>query len=119
MVDGHNARAHVGHEVLDRDGKSIGYVDQVFNDAETGEPEWLGVITGGLRRRTHLVPMSGVEPGNGSLKVRWTKDRVKGGPQYGGGDKGSILGLGEYGAAISDAKEREAYTYYEIAEDRK
>jgi len=118
MVDEHNARALVGHEVVDCHGKSIGYVDQVFNDAETGEPEWLGVITGGLRRRTHLVPISGLEPENVSLKVRWTKDRVKGGPEYGGGDKGSILGLGEYGAAISNSKEREAYAYYEIAEDQ-
>jgi sporulation protein YlmC with PRC-barrel domain len=117
MVD-EDARALVGHEVVDRDGKSIGYVDQVFRDASTGEPEWLGVITGGLRRRTHLVPISGLEPANGTLKVRWTKDRVKGGPQYGGGDKGSILGLGEYGAAISESKEREAYAYYEEAEDQ-
>ena len=111
MVDGNDARAFVGHEVVDRDGKSIGYVDQVFNDARTGEPEWLGVITGGLRRRTHLVPISGLEPENGSLTVRWTKDRVKGGPQYGGADKGSILGLGDYGAAISEDKEREDSAY--------
>jgi hypothetical protein len=118
MIDP-DARALVGHEVVDCDGKSIGYVDQVFNDANTGEPEWLGVITGGLRRRTHLVPISGLEPGNGTLKVRWTKDRVKEGPQYGGGgDKGSILGLGDYGAAISDSKEREAYAYYGMAEDQ-
>jgi sporulation protein YlmC with PRC-barrel domain len=114
MVEGNDALALVGHEVVDRDGKTIGYVDQVFNDAKTGSPEWLGVITGGLRRRTHLVPISGLKPENGTLKLRWTKERVKGGPQYGGGDKGSILGLGDYGAAISDSKEREAYAYYGI-----
>jgi sporulation protein YlmC with PRC-barrel domain len=118
MVDGHDARSLVGNEVVDRNGKSIGYIDQVFNDSQTGEPEWIGVITGGLRRRTHLVPVSGLETGSGALKVPWTKDRVKGGPQYGGGDKGSILGLGEYGAAISESKEREAYAYYGVAENQ-
>ncbi|HEY7004823.1 MAG TPA: PRC-barrel domain-containing protein [Gaiellaceae bacterium] len=118
MVDATDVRALLGHEVVDRDGKSIGYVDQVFSDNQSGEPEWIGVITGGLRRRTHLVPIAGLETGNGTLKVPWTKDRVKDSPQYGSDDKGSILGLGDYRPAISESKEREAYAYYGTAKDR-
>jgi sporulation protein YlmC with PRC-barrel domain len=118
MVDENDARSLLGHQVVDRDGKSIGYVDQVFNDNQTGKPEWIGVITGGLRRRTHLVPVAGLETGNGTIKVPWTKDRVKESPQYGSGDEGSILGLGDYGLAISESKEREAHAYYGAAENR-
>jgi hypothetical protein len=118
MVDESDVRGLLGHQVVDRDGKSIGYVDQVFNDNQTGEPEWIGVITGGLRRRTHLVPTKGLETGNGTLKIPWTKDRVKESPQYSSGDKGSILGLGDYRPAISESKEREAYAYYGTAENQ-
>jgi sporulation protein YlmC with PRC-barrel domain len=118
MVDENDVRSLLGHEVVDRDGKSIGYVDQIFTDNQTGEPEWIGVITGGLRRRTHLVPVTGLETGNGTIKVPWTKDRVKESPQYGSGDKGSVLGLGDYRAAISESKEREVHAYYGTKENR-
>ena len=117
MIDERELRGLAGHEVVDQDGKSIGYIDQIFNDGKTGEPEWLGVITGGLRRRTHLVPVSGLERENGTLRVPWSKDRVKQAPEYSGGDKGSILGLGDYRPAISESKEREAYAYYGIGAD--
>jgi sporulation protein YlmC with PRC-barrel domain len=118
MIDENDVKGLLGHEVLDRDGKSIGYVDQVFTDNQTGEPEWIGVITGGLRRRTHLVPIAGLETGNGTLKVPWTKNRVKESPQYDSGDKGSILGLGDYTQAISESKEREASAFYGATENR-
>jgi hypothetical protein len=118
MVEKQDLKGLAGHEVVDREGKSIGYVDQVFNDNRSGEPEWIGVIMGGLRRRFHLVPVSGVETDNLTLKVPWPKDRVKQAPEYGGADVGGLLGLGEYRPAISESKEKEAYAYYGIGENR-
>lgn len=116
MLGEHELRDLAGHDVVDRDGKSVGYVDQIFNDDRTGEPEWIGVITGTFRHHFHLVPVSGVGKGNGALRVPWTKSRVNHAPEYGRGDKRGILGLGDYRPAISEAKEREAYAHYGLKE---
>jgi sporulation protein YlmC with PRC-barrel domain len=111
-MDESELRTLAGHEVVDRDGKSVGYVDQIFNDTETGKPEWIGVTTGTFRRRFHLVPVSAAEKANGTLRVPWTKDRVNHAPEYGRGDLGGILGIGDYRAGVSEEKEREAYAYF-------
>lgn len=112
MLPESELRALAGHDVRDCDGKSVGYVDQIFNNQETGQPEWIGVITGTFRHHFRLVPVSGVGKGNGTLRVPWTKDRVNHAPEYGRGDQRGILGLGTYRPTISEAKEREAYSHY-------
>ena len=116
MVDETELRALSGHEVVDCDGKSVGYVDQIFNDNETGKPEWIGVTTGTIRRRFHLVPVAAAEKRNGTLRVPWTKDRVNHAPEYGRGDLRGILGLGDYRPGVSEAKEREAYAYFGLTD---
>ena len=35
-----------GHEVVDANGESVGFVDLVFVDDATGRPEWLGIWSG-------------------------------------------------------------------------
>ena len=35
-----------GHEVVDANGESIGFVELVFVDDPTGRPEWIGVWSG-------------------------------------------------------------------------
>jgi sporulation protein YlmC with PRC-barrel domain len=117
MLDERDLRELAGHPVVDCDGKSVGYVDQIFNDDQTGEPEWIGVITGTFRHHVHLVPASGVGQEDGALRVPWTKDRVHNAPEYGGGDQRGILGLGNYRPAISEAKEREAHAHYGLGEN--
>jgi sporulation protein YlmC with PRC-barrel domain len=116
MIDEQELRGLGGHEVVDCDGKSIGYVDQIFSNRKTGEPEWIGVITGTFRRQTHLVPVSGLETRNGTLKIPWTKDRVKHAPAYAGG--GGILGVTDYRPEISESEERAAYAYYGRTENQ-
>jgi sporulation protein YlmC with PRC-barrel domain len=116
MVDETELRSLAGHEVIDCDGKSVGYVDQIFNDNETGKPEWIGVTTGTIRRRFHLVPVAEAENANGTLRVPWTKERVNDAPEYGRGDVRGILGLGDYRPGVSEAKEREAYIYFGLTD---
>src|SRR6266508_9126 len=70
MLDEGDLRELAGHPVVDRDGKSVGYVDQIFNDDQTGEPEWIGVITGTFRHHVHLVPASGVGQEDGRYGSR-------------------------------------------------
>ena len=59
MLDQTTIRDLVGLDVVDSTGKSIGNVEFVFNDEETGEPEWLGVISGTFRQQRVLVPVEG------------------------------------------------------------
>lgn len=113
MLDEEELRSYVGHDVVDQNGKSIGWVDTIFNDDETGEPEWIGVLMGVFRQRKHLVPAAMAEKGNGSLRLPLTKDSISRAPTYDKEDRKGLLGLGQYRLAISKEKEQEAYAYYE------
>jgi PRC-barrel domain len=116
MLREEELRAVSGLDVVDENGKSIGNVEYLFNDDETGEPEWLGLVTGTFRRQHVLVPVQGVERAGPSLRVPWPKDQVKRAPAYGEREAGGILGLGHYSPGISKEKEREAYAHYGLAE---
>jgi hypothetical protein len=113
MVPEEELLRYVGRDLVDRDGKQIGYVDTIFNDDETGEPEWIGVLAGVFRQHKYLVPASAAEAANGTLRVPFTKRSVTQAPTYDKEDRKSGLGLGAYRLAISNEKEREAYAYYE------
>jgi PRC-barrel domain len=110
---------HVGHEVVDVNGESVGYVDLVFVDHETGEPEWLGVWNGVWDTRPRvLVPLQGVEAGpaseGGVLRLPWTKGQVEAGPSYDDEDDRGLLREDPDGIAISPEKERTAYAHYGV-----
>jgi hypothetical protein len=120
MLDASGLRGLAGRgAVVDRDGRAVGHVDRVFDDGRTGEPGWIGVVTGTVRRRLRLVPASGVEEVDGALRVPWTRRRVRHAPLYGQGDHRGLLGLGDYRSVISEAKEREAVAYYGLTEPRR
>jgi sporulation protein YlmC with PRC-barrel domain len=112
MMDEHELKSLVGHDVVDETGKSVGYLADVFNDRETEQPEWLGVLTGTIRQHHVLVPVTGAERRGSSLRVPWPKDRVKQAPTYDKEDRRGLLGLGEYRLSISQEKEDQAYAHY-------
>jgi sporulation protein YlmC with PRC-barrel domain len=113
-MDETELRSLIGFGVVDRDGKSVGNVEYIFNDDSTGQPEWIGVIIGSFKQQHVLVPVSGAEKDGVYLRVPWPKDRVKGAPTYGKEDRGGALGLGGYRIAISKEKEQATYRYYGI-----
>ena len=63
-----------GDDLTDRDGEKIGRIEEIYLDADTGEPEWALVHTGLLGSKRSFVPLAkdavkdapGVEP-NGQL----------------------------------------------------
>jgi sporulation protein YlmC with PRC-barrel domain len=91
----------ITREVIDRDGKSVGYIETIFNDRETGAPEWIGVFTGTFRHHHCLVPVKGVEKEGTTVRIPWTKEEVHGAPDYGKPE-----------GVISEAMERRAYSHY-------
>jgi hypothetical protein len=116
MLEESELRNLVGHDLVDENGKSVGYVAHIFNDDETGRPEWIGVLTGTLRHQNVVVPVSGAERSGMSLRVPWPKEKIRQAPTYGERDRGGLLGVGEYKLTISKEKEQQAYTHYGLAE---
>jgi hypothetical protein len=105
----------VGHEVVDANGKSIGYVDLFFADDETERPEWIGVWLGGRPGgRRVLVPVRGVELVEDELRLPWTEDVVRKAPDYDEDDDRGILADDPDGIRISPEKERAAYDHYGV-----
>jgi sporulation protein YlmC with PRC-barrel domain len=101
MVDESELRAMLSREVLDPEGKSVGYVETVFKDRETGKIEWLGVMTGTWRHHHRLVPATDVESSGTTVTVPWSKEQVEKAPEYEDPD-----------SPISEELEREAYRHY-------
>jgi hypothetical protein len=102
----------VGREVLDLNETSIGYVDLVFVEHETGRPEWIGVWSGTPGRPRVLVPLRGVEAGGNEIRAPWTEDVMHEAPTYGEeDDRGHVAGESG-GISLSPDKERSAYLHY-------
>lgn len=102
----------LGEEARDVNGKSVGFVDLVFIDDETGRPEWMGVWNGLPGSHRHLVPLRGVEEQGSELRVPWTKDLVKSAPTYDEEDDRGLIRDDPDGIHISHEKERAAYEHY-------
>ena len=101
MLSESEFQALVSREVVDLDGKSVGYVETVFNDRATGRPEWLGVMTGTWRHHHRLVPVSDVEQAGATVRIPWAKEQVEAAPDYDDPDR-----------PISEELERAAYRHY-------
>jgi PRC-barrel domain len=100
MLEQAELQSCIGFDVVDCDGKSVGNLEYVFNDADTGRPEWIGVFGGTIRHYHRLIPVEGVEREPSRLRVPWTKEQVKSAPDYGNA------------RTVSDDLERETYRHY-------
>jgi hypothetical protein len=73
--------ARRGSPVISSEGRQIGEIEEIFEDAATGAPEWIGLGTGVLYRRRVLVPLrDAAVDADGIHTVRYTKDVVTGAP---------------------------------------
>jgi len=70
-----------GDDLVDREGAKIGTIDEIYLDADTGEPEWALITTGLFGTKRTFVPLAEVTEEDGSLCVPHTKDTVKEAPQ--------------------------------------
>jgi hypothetical protein len=102
-----------GREVLDANGESVGYVDVIFADDGTGEPEWLGVWNGVWHTKPRvLVPVEGIRMEGDRVRVPWTKDQIEGAPNYDEEDNRGLFSDDPDALGISRDKERIAYAHY-------
>ena len=67
-------------DVVDRDGRKIGGVGQVYLDDKTGHPTWVTVKTGLFGTKENFVPLVQADIGNGRIRVPYTEATVKDAP---------------------------------------
>ena len=89
-----------GRTLIDSDDQKIGEIDEIYLDAQTGEPEWATVTTGLFGTKTSFVPINLASPKAGSVHVDATKDQVKDAPKI------------DPDGELSTEEERELYAYY-------
>lgn len=88
-----------GAPVLDSTGDQIGKVEEIFYDADGGQPEWIGLGTGFLGTKRVLVPVQSAQVQDDAIQVPFEKEHVKGAPDV---DEDEI----------GEETERELYAYY-------
>ena len=68
--------AQRGQDLYDADGDKLGSVEEIYLDAQTGEPEWALVNTGLFGTKSTFVPLQGASEDGGTLRVRFDKAQV-------------------------------------------
>jgi hypothetical protein len=70
-----------GEDLTDPEGERIGKVEEIYLDADSGEPEWALIHTGLFGAKRTFVPLADATEVDGALRVPFTKDKVKEAPQ--------------------------------------
>jgi uncharacterized protein (TIGR02271 family) len=70
-----------GEDLYDSNGDKIGSIEEIYLDAESGEPEWALVKTGMFGTKSTFVPLRDVSRDDDMLRVPYDKDRVKDAPK--------------------------------------
>ena len=91
-----------GRTMLDRDGDKIGKIDDIYEDRQTGEPEWALVNTGLFGTKKTFVPLRGATAAGEDVRVPVEKTHVKDAP--------GIDADGE----LSETDERQLFTHYDL-----
>jgi len=89
-------------ELLGSDGEKIGTIKEIYEDIESGKPEWALVSSGLFGTRSHFVPLAGAEASGEGVSVNVTKDQVKNAP--------GVDGEG----ALAEADEQQLFEYYGV-----
>ena len=91
-----------GRTMVGSDGEKIGKISDIYEDQDTGEPEWATVNTGLFGTRSNFVPLAGAAPSGEDVRVQITKDQVKDAPGV------------ENDGGLSDEEERRLFEHYGV-----
>jgi sporulation protein YlmC with PRC-barrel domain len=89
-----------GQQLIDRDGDKIGKVDEIYEDTDTGAPEWALVNTGLFGSKSTFIPLREAQISGDQLRVPYEKAHVKNAP-----------GIDPDGA-LSREEEQQLYRHY-------
>lgn len=92
-----------GRDIVDRDGDKIGTFDDLYVDAQSGQPAFALVKTGLFGRRGTFVPLADVDAQGETLRIPFEKAHVKDAPNV------------EPDQRLSEAEEAEIYRHYGLS----
>jgi uncharacterized protein (TIGR02271 family) len=69
-----------GRNAVDTDGDKIGSINEIYMDAQTGNPEWLAVKTGMFGSKVSFVPIAEAREVDGDVRLPYDKQQVKDAP---------------------------------------
>jgi uncharacterized protein (TIGR02271 family) len=91
-----------GRDVHGSDGAKIGAIKEIYEDGQTGKPEWALISSGLFGMRSHFVPLAGASPNGEAITVNATKDQVASAPSI------------ENDGQLSEADERTLFEHYGV-----
>ena len=100
MNTSHDPAQIFGYDVMDNSGNKIGKVDNVWVDDATNELEFVGVKTGWLMGKTHVIPVANAQISDGGIQVPFYADTIKNAPSFSGDEE------------LTPEQEEEIYSYY-------
>ena len=89
-----------GQDLYDADGDKIGTIEEIYLDAQSGEPEWALVNTGMFGTKSSFVPLQGASQDGDTLRVPYDKAQVKDAPKV------------DPDGELSQQQESELYAHY-------
>ena len=92
-----------GRTLVDSNGEKVGTIDDVYTDAERGQPEWALVHTGLLGANKRLVPLRGASPNAGDVRVTVDKQAIQDSPGV------------EADQELDETQERRLFEHYGLA----
>jgi uncharacterized protein (TIGR02271 family) len=69
-----------GQALIDSDGAKIGTIEEIYLDADSGEPEWALVHTGMFGTKRNFVPLREAGESDQGVTAPYSKDQVKDAP---------------------------------------
>jgi uncharacterized protein (TIGR02271 family) len=92
-----------GRTMIGSDGQKIGAIAEIYEDRDTGKPEWATVTTGLFGTKSNFVPLAGAAPEGEDVRAQVTKDQVKDAP--------SVEADGE----LSEHEEQRLFEHYGVS----
>jgi uncharacterized protein (TIGR02271 family) len=89
-----------GEDLHDTSGEKIGKLEEIYLDAQSGEPEWALVNTGMFGTKSSFVPLQGASQDGGTLQVPYDKAQIKDAPKV------------DPDGELSQQQESELYAHY-------
>jgi sporulation protein YlmC with PRC-barrel domain len=91
-----------GVELYSQDGESVGTVDEIFLDRDTGAPEWAGIKKRGLiGTKWTPIPLAGVTLEGNEIRTPYSTAQIDNAPQVAGRE-------------ITDPEEDALYAHYQL-----
>ena len=80
MTNAEELQNIIGRTAVDRDGKKVGKIGQIYLDDDSGSPRWVTISTGLFGTNESFAPIRGYRHDGDNILLDVTKDQVKDAP---------------------------------------